>query len=312
MTPPRPPDHDHGLGFARAGERHRGRLIASFAVIAAFFVVQVIAAFATNSLALLSDAGHMLTDVVGIGMALAAIGLATRFARRPPPSTSSLTFGLYRLEVLAAFVNALLLFAVAIWVAIEAIRRIGAEPDVLGAPMLLVAVLGLATNLVAFALLRSGSKESISVEGAYLEVLADTVGSVGVIVAALLVEFAGWTWIDSVAGVLIGVWILPRAWRLGHRSARVLLQAAPAHVDLDALAGELVAIDGVVDVHDLHVWTLTSDLDAASAHLVTCSAADSHAVLDRARGCLAEQHGVVHGTFQLEPEGHDGCATLTW
>ena len=308
--------HDHGLGLARAGERHRGRLIAAFAVIATFFVVQTIAAFATNSLALLSDSGHMLTDVIGIGMALAAISLATRFETRQATaattSTSKHTFGLYRLEILAAFVNSLLLFAVAVWVILEAIRRIGTEPEVLGAPMLVVALLGLVANLVAFALLRSGAKESINVEGAYLEVLADTVGSVGVIVAAILLQVFGLMWVDSVAGVLIGVWILPRTWRLGRRAVRILLQAAPEHLDLDQLARELAAIDGVVGVHDLHVWTLTSEMDAASVHLVTTAGVDSHAVLDDARHCLAERHGITHGTFQVEPDDHEGCDRVAW
>jgi cobalt-zinc-cadmium efflux system protein len=219
---------------------------------------------------------------------------------------------LYRLEILAAFVNSLLLFGVAIWVVIEAIRRIGTEPDVLGVPMLVVAVLGLLANLVAFALLRVGAKESVNVEGAYLEVLADTVGSIGVIVAAVLLEWFGWVWVDSVAGVVIGVWILPRAWRLGGRAVRVLLQSAPARIDLDLLTGDLAAIDGVVGVHDLHVWTLTSDMDAATAHLVTAPGADSHAVLDDARHCLADRHGVDHGTFQVEPADHEGCDDVTW
>ena len=309
---PHPHDHDHELGLARAGERHRGRLIAAFVVIASFFVVQVIAAFATNSLALLSDAGHMLTDVIGIGMALAAITLATRFEQRRSTVTSRRTFGLYRLEILAAFVNSLLLFAVAIWVVIAAASRLGTQPEVLGGPMLVVAVLGLFANLVAFALLRSGAKESLNVEGAYLEVLADTVGSVGVIVAAVLLQVFGWTWVDSVAGVVIGLWILPRAWRLGRRAVRILLQAAPDRIDLDQLSEELAAIDGVVEVHDLHVWTLTSEMDAASAHLVTSSSADSHAVLDGARQCLAERHGIAHGTFQVEPDDHEGCDRVTW
>ena len=285
-------------------------------MIATFFVVQTIAAFATNSLALLSDSGHMLTDVIGIGMALAAISLATRFETRQATaastSTSKHTFGLYRLEILAAFVNSLLLFVVAVWVIIEAIRRIGTEPEVLGAPMLVVALLGLVANLVAFALLRSGAKESINVEGAYLEVLADTVGSVGVIVAAILLQVFGLMWVDSVAGVLIGVWILPRTWRLGRRAVRILLQAAPEHLDLDQLAGELAAIDGVVGVHDLHVWTLTSEMDAASVHLVTTAGVDSHAVLDDARHCLAERHGITHGTFQVEPDDHEGCDRVAW
>ena len=304
--------HDHGLGLARAGERHRGRLVAAFVVIAVFFVVEVVAGFATNSLALLSDAGHMLTDVIGIGMALAAIQLATRFERRTDRARSHHTFGLYRLEILAAFVNALLLFGVAMWVLVEAGRRIGDEPEVLGVPMLLVAVAGLIANLVAFALLREGSKESLNVEGAYLEVIADAVGSVGVIVAAVLLEVFGWTWADPLFAALIGVLILPRTWRLGRRAVRILLQAAPVGFDLDQLAADLAAIDGVVDVHDLHVWTLTSEMDAASAHLVTAVDTDAHAVLDRARTCLADGYGIAHGTFQVEPEDHRGCDDVAW
>ena len=194
-------------------------------LIAAFFVVEAVGGVLTNSLALLSDAGHMLTDVIGLGMALAAIQLATRHAQRD--DTGQHTFGLYRLEILAAFVNALLLFGVAIYVLVEAVRRITGEPEVLGIPMLVVAVLGLAVNLVAFALLREGAKESINVEGAYLEVLADTLGSVGVIIAAILLEVFGWTWVDPVVGAAIGLWILPRTYRLGGQAVRILLQAAP-------------------------------------------------------------------------------------
>ena len=195
-------DHDHGTGLARAGERHRGRLTAAFFVILVFFVVEVVAGLITNSLALLSDAGHMLTDVIGLGMALAAIQLASRFANRQSEARNSHTFGLYRLEILAAFVNSLLLFGVAIWVLIEATRRLFDEPEVLGVPMLVVASLGLAANLVAFALLREGSKESLNLEGAYLEVLADTIGSVGVIIAAVMLEVFGWGWIDPVICLL--------------------------------------------------------------------------------------------------------------
>lgn len=305
-------DHDHGTGLARAGERHRGRLTAAFVVILVFFGVEVVAGLITNSLALLSDAGHMLTDVIGLGMALTAIQLASRFADRRTQSRNSHTFGLYRLEILAAFVNALLLFGVAIWVLIEATRRLFDEPEVLGVPMLIVASLGLAANLVAFALLREGSKESLNLEGAYLEVLADTIGSVGVIIAAVMLEMFGWGWIDPVIGALIGLWILPRTWRLGRRSVRVLLQAAPDGFDLDALAGDLAAIDGVVDVHDLHVWTLASEMDAASAHLMTGPGVDNHQVLDRAREVLDHTYGIGHGTFQIEPDTHTGCEKVSW
>jgi cobalt-zinc-cadmium efflux system protein len=306
-------DHAHGPSLARAGERHRGRLAIAFVVIATFFVVEAVAGFLTGSLALLSDAGHMLTDVVGLGMALAAIQLATRFERgRRGGRTSNHTFGLYRLEILAAFVNALLLFGVAIWVLVEAVRRLTGEPEVLGVPMLVVAVLGLVANLVAFVLLREGSTESINIEGAYLEVLADTVGSVGVIVAAILLEAFGWTWADPVVAAAIGVWILPRTWRLGRRAVRILLQAAPPGIDLDGLHVALATIEGVVDVHDLHVWTLTSDMEAASAHLVARDGADHHAVLDQARHLLVERYGIDHGTFQVEPETHEGCREITW
>ena len=298
--------------MSRSGERHRKRLLIAFALIGSFFVVQVIAGFATGSLALLSDAGHMLTDVIGLAMALAAITLATRFEQRDGSSPSPHTFGLYRLEILAAFVNSLLLFAVALWVVIEAVRRLGSDPEVMGAPMLVVAVLGLVVNLVAFALLHEGSKESMNVEGAYLEVLADTVGSVAVIVAAVLLQAFGWVWVDAVAGALIGLWILPRTWRLGRRAAHILLQSAPERIDVGELAAALASLDGVVGVHDLHVWTLTSEMDAASVHLVIESTADTHGVLDRARHELSERFGIDHGTFQVEPTDHRGCDDVTW
>lgn len=305
-------DHGHGSGLARAGERHAGRLTAAFVIIFTFFIVEAVAGFVTNSLALLSDAGHMLTDVLGIGMALAAIQLASRYGDRSESGRSQHTFGLYRLEILAAFINALLLFGVAIWVLIEAAQRLREDPEILGVQMLIVAVLGLLANVVAFLLLREGSKESINVEGAYLEVIADTIGSVGVIAAAIVLETLGWTWIDPVVGALIGLWILPRTWRLGRKAVRVLLQAAPDHIDLDALCEDLSSIGGVIDVHDLHVWTLTSEMDAASAHLVTAEGVDSHSVLDQARERLATRHHITHGTFQIEPETHEGCHELTW
>jgi len=302
-------DHQHGPPLARAGERHAGRLAVAFVLIAAFFVVEAVAGVVTGSLALLSDAGHMLTDVIGLGMALAAIRLATRFESR---QSDTHTFGVYRLEILAAFVNAMLLFGVAIWVLIEAVRRLAGEPEVAELPMLIVAALGLVVNIVAFVLLREGAGESLNIEGAYLEVIADTLGSVGVIVAAGAMALFGWWWADPIVGALIGLWILPRTWRLGGKAVRVLLQAAPEGVDVAALHTDLASIDGVIEVHDLHVWTLTSEMEAASAHLVTTVDTDHHAVLDRAREVLATGYGIDHGTFQVEPETHQGCRDVTW
>lgn len=282
-------------------------MLAAFVLLAAFLAVEVVVGWWSGSLALLSDAGHMFTDVLGIGMALTAITLASRGSR-----DRRHTFGLYRLEILAAFVNALLLGAVSVWVLIEAVRRLSGEPEIEGTAMLVAAALGLAANLVAFALLRDGAGESLNVEGAYLEVLADTIGSVGVIVAAVLLQLFGWWWADPVIAALLGLWILPRAWRLGRQATHVLLQAAPVRVDLDELARDLAAIPDVVEVHDLHVWTLTSEMDAASAHLVTTVAGDAHGVLDQARVLLAERYGIDHGTFQVEPESHHGCADVDW
>ena len=299
--------HDHAHGVARAATRHKGRLLAALVVLGGVTVVEVVAGFATRSLALLSDAGHMLTDVGGLGMALAAIHVADRAG-----ADRRRTFGLYRLEILAALANAALLFAVAIYVVVEAARRWGDPPEVLAGPMLVVAVVGLAANLVAFGLLREGSRESLNVQGAYLEVLSDLVGSVGVIVAAAVIVATGWTWVDPAVGVAIGLFILPRTWRLAGQALRILVQAAPPGLDLAELEAELRAVDGVVDVHDLHVWTLTSDMEVASAHLRVADGSDSHGVLDEAREILRENHGIDHATLQVEPDTHRGCDDVSW
>ncbi len=299
--------HEHGHRHVRAGARHKGRLGAALVVLGVVTVVQVVAGLVSNSLALLSDAGHMLTDVGGLGMALAAIHVADRSRR-----DRQRTFGLYRLEILAALANAVLLFAVAIYVMIEALRRWGDAPEVLAGPMLAAAVVGLVANIVAFLLLREGASESLNVEGAYLEVLSDLLGSVAVIIAAIVIAATGWTWVDPVVGVAIGVFILPRTWRLGAQALRILVQAAPPGLDLAALEAELRTVMGVVDVHDLHVWTLTSDMDVASVHLMVTEGTDSHAVLDRARVIMRDNHGIGHATLQVEPDTHEGCDEVAW
>ncbi len=299
--------HDHGAAAMRAGARHVRPLLISFGLIVAFLVVQVAAVITTGSLALLSDAGHMATDALGLGMALAAIQAAST-ARVHPHRT----FGLYRLEILAALVNAVLLLGIAGYVLYEAISRLSDAPDVASTPVLIVGIIGLVVNVIAFMLLRAGSRESLNLEGAYLEVLSDMLGSVGVIVAAIVWGITGWAWVDPVIGAAIGVFILPRAWKLGREALRVLVQAAPARIDLAAVQAELAGIGGVVDVHDLHVWTLTSDMEVATAHLMVAAGTDSHAVLDQARALLADRHGITHATLQVEPDDHHGCDEMTW
>lgn len=287
-----------------------GRLVIVLILTGAFLVVEFVTALITNSLALLSDAGHMLTDVLGLAMALGAILAAQRHTRRGDPGPH--TYGLYRLEILAALLNALLLYAIAVYVVVEAIDRIGASADVVATPMLVVATLGLLVNVVAYLLLREGARESLNVEGAALEVLADTVGSVGVIIAAVLVRTLGWVWADTVFGIAIGVWILPRATRLAGRALRILLQAAPENIDPEGVHAELAGIEEVADVHDLHIWTLTSGMDALTVHLMVAPTTDTHRVLDAARELLHDRYGIEHATLQIEPTDHTGCDEVGW
>jgi len=299
--------HDHSHVDMRAGARHAGRLWWSFGLVAGFLVVQVVVGLAANSLALLSDAGHMATDALGLGMALAAITAANRATQ-----AQHRTFGLYRLEILAALANAVLLFGVAGYVLVEAMRRLDDPPEVSSVPVLVVGVIGLVVNLIAFMLLRQGATESLNVRGAYFEVVADALGSVGVIVAAGLMWVTGWGWVDPVIGAGIGLFILPRAWRLGRDAVRILVQAAPEGVDLAAVTAALTGIDGVADVHDLHVWTLTSDMDVLTAHLGIVAGVDAQGVLQQARTVLAEQFHLQHATLQVETAGDHSCEEMTW
>ncbi|GAB3985428.1 cation diffusion facilitator family transporter [Plantactinospora veratri] len=286
-----------------AAERHRGRLWAAFGLLAVLMVVETVGALVTGSLALLSDAGHMFTDVLGIGMALAAITAARRAVGDPQR-----TFGLYRLEVLAALANAVLLFGVALYVLVEAVRRFDDPPRVAAGPMLVVATLGLLANAAAFGLLRAGARESINLRGAYLEVLGDLLNSVGVIVAAVVIIVTGWRWADPIVALAVGLFILPRTWRLGRSAVRILVQAAPEHLDVAAVRTRLAGVPGVCDVHDLHVWTLTSGMEVASAHLRLERDAEVGTVLAAARSALREDFHISHATLQVEPNTAPGAA----
>jgi cobalt-zinc-cadmium efflux system protein len=298
--------HEHG--HASASGRHLGALTAAFAVTAAFMVVELAAGIATSSLALLSDAAHMVTDVIGVGLALVAI-LAARRARR----TADRTFGLYRAEVLAALANAVLLFGVAGYVLVEAVLRFADPPAVPGGTVAVVALAGLVANVVAFLLLRKGSAESLNVRGAYLEVIADLVGSLGVLASGALTLLFGWRYADPVLGVAIGLWVLPRTWTLARRSLRILFQHAPERVDVERLTTSLCALDGVDEVHDVHVWTLTSGMEVASAHLTAQPGADQTAILDRAQRTLADDYQLEHATLQVEVGlATPRCRELHW
>ncbi|MPZ73576.1 MAG: cation diffusion facilitator family transporter [Nitriliruptorales bacterium] len=301
--------HSHGEArHASGGARHRRNLSRALVLIGTFFVVELVAALWTGSLALLGDAGHMLTDVLGLGMALAAITAAA--SRRSMSSQRS--FGLYRLEILAALANAVLLLGVAGYVLYEAVSRLAAPPEVTAGPMLVVAVGGLLVNLAAFRLLREGASESLNVRGAYLEVMADTLASIGAIVAGTIMVVTGWAYADPLVALGIGVFIAPRAWRLGGEALRILLQAAPANLPVAQVREELSRIEDVLDVHDMHVWTLTSEMEVVSAHLVIAAGGDPHATLDRARDLLQGTYGVTHATLQVEPDDHQGCDELHW
>ncbi|MDT9692564.1 cation diffusion facilitator family transporter [Streptomyces sp. P9(2023)] len=298
--------HSHGAGGHASG-RHRWRLAVSFGLIASFFGVELAYGLLSGSLALLSDAGHMAADVVALGAALVATRIATR-----PDTTGRRTYGSYRAEVFASLLSVLLMLGVAVYVVIEAIGRIGASAEVAAGPMLVVGAIGLAVNLVAMLLLRAGASESLNVKGAYMEVVADTAGSVGVIVAGWLVAATGQPVWDTVIALAIGAFISVRAVALGREVFAVLGQHAPAGMDPADVADDLASVDGVKDVHDLHLWTLTSGMNVATAHLVTADGANNHAVLDQARDLLRDRHGVAHATLQVEPSDHHGCDRVGW
>jgi cobalt-zinc-cadmium efflux system protein len=270
-------------------------------------LVELFGGLLTGSLALLSDAAHMATDVLGLGLALAAITLA----QRPRDRTSQHTYGTYRLEVLAAVVNGLLLFGVGGYVLVEAVRRLTDPREVPGATVALIAAAGLVVNLIAMRLLRAGAEESINVRGAHLEVLADTLGSVAVIVAGIVTAATGWAYADPIVAAGVGLFVLPRTYHLMRQAVRILMEAAPPGVDVAAAHDELLGLPGVAAVHDLHIWTVTDGIESASAHIVIAPGADWHAVLDSSRHLLAHDFGVTHATIQVEPHDHEeasaGC-----
>lgn len=296
--------HSHGSPPGHAGGRHRWRLAVAFGLVGSFFVVELVVGLAADSLALLSDAGHMAADVVALGAALAATRIATR-----ADATGRRTFGSYRAEVFASGLTVLLMLGAATYVGVEALRRIGDPAPVAPGALLVVGSLGLLVNLVALALLRGGATESLNVRGAYLEVVADTVGSVGVIVAGVLVARTGDAWWDTLVASAIAVFVAVRALLLGREVLAVLGQHAPAGMDPATVESALRAVPGVDAVHDLHLWTLTSGMHVATAHLV--ASGDTDSVLTAAAATLRREFGVEHATLQVESDARH-CAELSW
>jgi len=303
MHPPHGQQNQH-QSHASASER---RLVVVLSMTAVYMVAEVVGGLLTGSLALLADSGHLLGDVLGLAMAVAAI----RFARRP--ATADKTYGFYRAEILAALVNSIALLAVAGWIVYAAWMRLS-QPTVRvdAMPMLLVASGGLIVTLVGVALLRGSAPDSLNVRGAFLEVLGDLLGSIGTILAALIILASGWTAADAVVSALIGVFIVPRAWGLLRSVVDVLLESTPQHLDMPQIEAAMRAVPGVESVHDLHIWTITSGFDAMSGH-VRANGRPSDDVLHDLRSMLRDRFGIEHLTLQVEAADHadDGACCIT-
>jgi cobalt-zinc-cadmium efflux system protein len=282
--------HNHGAGASSS------RLAMALGLTATFLVIELIGAWWYNSLALLSDAGHMFTDVAALAIALAAVKIGQR------PADDRRTYGYRRFEVLAATFNAVLLFVVAGFVLIEGVRRFFEPTEVQSTGMLLVAVAGLVVNLIAMRLLSGGREDSLNVKGAYLEVWADMLGSIGVIGGALVIMATGWQWVDPLVAIAIGLWVLPRTWVLLRDTTHVLLQGVPRGVDLGAVRAALAAVPGVAGVHDLHLWSVAGDDRSLTVHLKLGEQADGEAVRIASTAMLGERFAIAHTTIQTERE----------
>ena len=287
----------HGGGTTgTAAAQHAGRLRWALALTVTYMIAEVVGGLITGSLALLADAAHMLTDVGGFGLALLAIPFAAREA------TPQRTFGYLRMEVLSALTNAVVLLLLTVYILYEAYQRFVSPPEILSGPLLLLAAIVLIVNVISMRLLAGGSSESLNVKGAYFEVLSDMLGSIGVIVAALLMMWKGWRLADPIIGAGIGLFIVPRTWLLLKQVTHILMEGVPPNVDVDLLEKRLVGISGVTAVHDLHVWTITSGFDAMSCHLVVANMSMGSAALREARRVMKEDFGIDHVTIQIEDD----------
>lgn len=282
--------HSHASG----GAKHRGRLALVFGLTTTYMVAEFIGALITNSLALLADAAHMLTDVAGLALALFAIWFGAR------PASPAKSFGYFRVEILAALLNGTVLLGIGVYILYEAWSRFREPPEVSGGSMIVVASIGLVINLVGMALLRGGSQESLNVQGAFLEVVADMLGSVGVIAAGLVIWTTGWWYADPIFSVGIGLFVIPRTLRLMSKAVDVLLEGAPEGMDIPGVEAALRSVPGVTDVHELHVWSITSGIASLSAHVRVAPETDSDGLLDSIERRMADRFDIHHTTVQIE------------
>jgi cobalt-zinc-cadmium efflux system protein len=283
--------------LSAAGRRWR-RIAAALAISLVIMVVELAAGIASNSLALMADAGHLFADVSGMALSLAAIWVAAR------PRSSGRSFGWYRLEIVAATANAILLLGVSIVIVVEGVRRFLAPPEIASGIVILVAGVALVGNLISLWLLAEGRHDSLNVRGAYLEVAGDLLGAAAVLVAGLVIFATGWTQADAVASIAIGILIVPRAVGLLRDSIDILLEATPKGVDLEEVRRHILEAAGVADVHDLHAWTITSGMNVVSAHVVLTPEGQPGDVLDELGRCLTDDFDINHSTFQLETPDH--------
>lgn len=281
----------HSLSNARANKKN---LAIVFALTTGFMLIEAVAGYLTQSLALLADAGHMLTDAGALGLALLALWFGER------PATAKNTYGFYRIEILAAFINALVLLLISFYILFEAWQRFEHPPEVQSLPMLVVACAGLGVNLVGLKLLHAHAHHNLNMKGAYLEVLSDMLGSIGVIAASIIMLTTGWYYADPLVSAGIGLFILPRTWKLLNEAVHILLEGTPARINLSELEEALKKIDGVKAIHDLHVWTITSGVDALSAHMLVDEGKDNDTTLTRLRDVLEKRFQIHHSTIQLE------------
>lgn len=286
----------HGHTHTAAG-KNKKRLIIVLTLTTVYLIAEVVGGLLTHSLALLADAGHMLTDVAGLGLALMAIQFAER------PATPERTYGFYRVEILAALTNAVVLIGISVYILYEAYQRFRNPPEVQSGAMLAVAAVGLVVNIIGIYLLRAASEESLNMKGAYFEVMSDMLTSIGVIVAALVMLTTGWYYADPLISAGIGLFILPRTWLLLRDAVGVLLEGTPTEVNLATLRQAIRSVTGVAEVHDLHVWSLTSGVNAMSVHAVLADHALHDEVLAAVQKKVTSDFKIAHATVQVECQG---------